>query len=342
MMNDSLSKTTTTKRGLKYRYYYSHSQDISASPKPVLLLVHGYGSTAQDWGRIAKFFVQNQYSIIAPDLLGLGGTDKPLDVAQYVLSKICQDIMDILDVEQIKKVVAIGHDWGSKVVSRLANFHSARFEAFAFLAVSYVVPTPNFEYYKHLEDTKAALGYVLHGYWEFLAEEGAAEILEEHWDSSYSLGYPHDPKLWSTHLAPVGGYKEWLLNDNQAPLPSYLTEEDKERHRKITFENGGMKPGLNWYKTLIGSPCLSAEDDKLISPDSYNISKPTFFGGAEKDFVCLPAHGQYVMNQYCKNYVSKTFDADHWLLLSHPEEVATALIAWLKTLETNPVLVQEE
>ncbi|KAH7929858.1 alpha/beta-hydrolase [Leucogyrophana mollusca] len=331
-MEASLYKSTTTTRGVKYRYYYSPAPNDGASSKPVLLLVHGYGSTSEDWSRMAKFFLDNQYSIIAPDLLGFGGTDKPAQTAEYVLSKICQDILDILDCEGIKKAVAIGHDWGSTIVSRLANFHSSRFEGYAFLAVPYVVPNPDFEYNKHMQDTKAALGYVLHGYWEFFGEEGAVQIIHDHWDSSYSLGYPHDPKLWLDHLAPVGGMKAWLLNDTRTPLPAYLTEEDKERHRKITFENGGMAAGLNWYKTMLGAPCLAAEDDKLISKDRYQISQPTFYGGALNDYVCPTAYGSFVMNTYCKGHVAKMFEADHWLTLSHPKEVATELIAWLETL----------
>lgn len=48
--------------------------------------------------------------MLAPDMLGYGGTDKPTDPAAYVPSLLTKDVIDILDAEKLDKVVSIGHD----------------------------------------------------------------------------------------------------------------------------------------------------------------------------------------------------------------------------------------
>lgn len=107
IMDAALYKDVTTSRGIKYHYYYSPAAGV----QPTLLFCHGFPSTSQDWRRIVPFFKEKGYGIIAPDMLGYGGTDKPTDPAAYVSSALTKDIVDILDAEKIDKVIAVGHDW---------------------------------------------------------------------------------------------------------------------------------------------------------------------------------------------------------------------------------------
>ena len=106
-MDRSLYKTITVSRGVKYSYYACPAQ----RGKPTVFFCHGYPSTADDWRHIVPFFKEKGYGIIAPDMLGYGGTDAPTDVEMYRFSKISKDITDILDEEKVEKVVAVGHDW---------------------------------------------------------------------------------------------------------------------------------------------------------------------------------------------------------------------------------------
>jgi soluble epoxide hydrolase / lipid-phosphate phosphatase len=91
--------------------------------------------------------------------------------------------------------------------------------------VPYVPPAPQFDLQAILESSKAALGYELHGYWVFMAQEGADRMIEHNFDSFFALAWPADPELWKTDMAPLGGLKAWLLANRKGPLPAYLTEE---------------------------------------------------------------------------------------------------------------------
>lgn len=50
------------------------------------------------------------FKLIAPDLLGYAGTDKPTDPAEYRYDGLGKDEIDIIDAEKVSKVIAIGHD----------------------------------------------------------------------------------------------------------------------------------------------------------------------------------------------------------------------------------------
>ena len=107
-MDSALFKSTTTSRGLTYAYYASPAR----SGQPTLLFLHGFGSTAaREWRHVVPYFVGKGYGVIALDLLGYGGTDKPTDVNAYVGSAMSRDVADVLDKEGIDKVIVVGYDW---------------------------------------------------------------------------------------------------------------------------------------------------------------------------------------------------------------------------------------
>lgn len=107
MLRADAYKDTTTSRGYKYHYYFAPARDL----KPTLLFCHGFPSTSQDWHRIVPYFEQQGYGIVAPDMLGYGGTDKPTDPAAYKGTLLAKDIVDVFTAENIDKVIAVGHDW---------------------------------------------------------------------------------------------------------------------------------------------------------------------------------------------------------------------------------------
>ncbi|KAJ8095039.1 hypothetical protein PM082_010257 [Marasmius tenuissimus] len=102
-------------------------------------------------------------------MLGYGNTDKPTDPEIYKSSLISRDIVDLLDAESIdKSAVVIGHDWGAKIIARLANYFPQRFSAFGFLTVGNF-PGADFRM-PHSEinkNTKAVFGYEPFGYQDF-------------------------------------------------------------------------------------------------------------------------------------------------------------------------------
>ncbi|THG98676.1 hypothetical protein EW026_g3561 [Hermanssonia centrifuga] len=265
-------------------------------------------------------------------MLGYGGTDKPTDPSLYLSSGISSDFVDILDAEKVGLAVAIGHDWGARAISALAQYHPERIAAYAFFVLPYIAPgfIPAVDFKETLAATKKLLGFELFGYWLFFSEEDANDIIQKHIDSFISIIYTHDTEIWKTHVSPTGTFKAALLEDYTSPLASYITEEDKEVFRKTFAQNGFAAPTC-WYKvmTTLQQP---KEDEKRTYPPS---SAPIFFAGARKDAICLPENGYRTFaEEGFKDHKITTheYDADHWLYLSHADEINADLGTWLKSI----------
>ena len=78
---------------------------IGGSGFPVLLL-HGFPFTAHVWRNVATPLIAAGYQVIAPDMRGIGGTDKP--VGPYHVNAVADDMVALLDVLG-HKAAAVGH-----------------------------------------------------------------------------------------------------------------------------------------------------------------------------------------------------------------------------------------
>ncbi|KAI5122578.1 hypothetical protein M0805_004795 [Coniferiporia weirii] len=328
-MDPNAYKDFKTSRGFTYHYYVcGPSQDNKAT----ILFSHGFPSTSYDWHNQVDFFKDKGYGVLVPDMLGYGGTDKPTTPASYRMSLMALDIVEILNNEKIGSVVAVGHDWGSGLTSRLAVYYPERFLAFGFLAVSYTPPNPNFNYEELLATSEKALGYATVGYWSFFSEDDAHKVLEEHLDSFLSLGFCKDPSMWRDHLAPLGKAKEWLLSDKKTEVASYLSEEELGRLRSNIMKGGFAGPTC-WYKAMMQKHTSNEEAE--IPTEKYIVKKPVFFGAALRDYICIAPAGKLTTQKTCPNATIVDFDTDHWINLAAPEKLNAELLKWIQSLEPS-------
>jgi len=84
------------------------------SGTPVLLL-HGWPDSAYLWRHQIPVLVANGFRAIAPDLRGLGRSDRPDDVGAYSLHNAVGDVVGILDGLGIEAAHIVGHDWGAAI-----------------------------------------------------------------------------------------------------------------------------------------------------------------------------------------------------------------------------------
>lgn len=321
-MDPNSYKDIKTSRGLNYHYYFSPA----TGNKPTLALLHGFPSTSYDWRFQVAFFKERGYGLIVPDMLGYGGTAKPTDPVEYKASLITKDIIDILDAENIDRVIAIGHDWGSRITSRLVQYYPDRIIAIGLLAVGYQEPTVEFDYEKILAFFKEKVGHEIFGYWEFFCQDDAPKLVEENFEKFFNLLFPEDPKQWITDFFPPGALKAYLTSKPSAPPPSWLTEEEKQIQSEA-LRKGGLAAPACWYKVMLSG--ATVEDDKGIPVDRYKTDKPVFFGAALEDYVAIAAVNILRTKSMCENLTVKEFQANHWVQLQLPNEVNKELAAWL-------------
>jgi pimeloyl-ACP methyl ester carboxylesterase len=131
------------------------------------------------------YFLDRGYGVLIPDLLGYGGTSKPLDVNAYLGHSMSDSIISILDNEGVtgsngKEVIGIAHDWGTYLLSQLIIYHDERFKKYAFFSVPHTMPGRKTDLVKYNKMTKEQFGYEAFGYQFFLSEsERAGKVLGE-------------------------------------------------------------------------------------------------------------------------------------------------------------------
>ncbi|KAF5345629.1 hypothetical protein D9758_015161 [Tetrapyrgos nigripes] len=325
--NSSLFKDFNVSRGLNYHYYAVPAD----TGKPTLLFLHGFPSTSYDWRHQVAFFQDKGYGLLVPDMLGYGGTSKPLDPQHYVSSLVTRDIVNILDAEGIDQAVVVSHDWGSKTASRLANYFPERFLAYAFLVVGYTTPdyfaTP-FE--ERLSLDKAVLGYERFAYWNFMASKGADQLIMNNFDSFWNTTFQNDTTKTITS-SPLGALEVFFRNDTAVFAADYVTPEERAIQMEA-FRQGGIVAPLNWYK--VARYPYEQQDDKSIPHKNALIRSPIFFGAALRDYITASAPVYMAGALVASNYTAtiREYNSDHWLQMALPDQVNGDLLEWIEGL----------
>lgn len=105
-------KLTTISSSTTYCYVHF----TPSSPKPTNFFLHGFPSSSYDWRHQISHFSSHGYGVLVPDLLGYGGTDKPVSPNAYLGKKMATEVVDVLDYEGLDMVHAVGHDFGSHLL----------------------------------------------------------------------------------------------------------------------------------------------------------------------------------------------------------------------------------
>lgn len=88
-----------------------------AGSGPALLLIHGIGDNSSTWNEVIPHLAKN-FTVIAPDLLGHGRSDKPR--ADYSIAAYANGMRDLLTVLNIERATVIGHSLGGGVALQFA------------------------------------------------------------------------------------------------------------------------------------------------------------------------------------------------------------------------------
>jgi pimeloyl-ACP methyl ester carboxylesterase len=90
---------------------------VKVGSGPALLLLHGLGCTHRTWLPVIDSLAR-RYTVIAPDLLGHGESDKPR--GDYSIGAFANGMRDLLTVLEIDKVTVVGHSFGGGVAMQFA------------------------------------------------------------------------------------------------------------------------------------------------------------------------------------------------------------------------------
>lgn len=117
-MTDALLPQRISIHGHDVRYF-------RAGEGPALLLVHGMAGSAATWKSVLPRLARD-YTVIAPDLLGHGKSDKPR--TDYSLGAFAAGLRDLLVAQGIERATVVGHSLGGGIAMQMAYQHPERVE----------------------------------------------------------------------------------------------------------------------------------------------------------------------------------------------------------------------
>jgi 2-hydroxy-6-oxonona-2,4-dienedioate hydrolase len=142
-----------------YQIRYLKSEKRNSSKKKNILFIHGLGSSSDRWLDIPDALSRYFHPIVAVDLIGFGGSDKPitLDYTIEYFSKFIRDFIDCKQIwrndddsdDDICKTIIVGHSLGGYIAAKVAIEGQDLIEKLVLIDSSGMLkePTPLLEQY---------------------------------------------------------------------------------------------------------------------------------------------------------------------------------------------------
>jgi len=124
--NMTFSHNTISVNGIQMHYV------IGGHGYPVVLL-HGWPETWYAWHKVMPALAKN-YTVIAPDLRGLGDSSKP--ATGYDGKTLAEDIHQLVTKLGFKTIFLVGHDWGTQVAYSYAAVHPTEVKRLAVMELT--------------------------------------------------------------------------------------------------------------------------------------------------------------------------------------------------------------
>lgn len=296
---------------------------------PLVIMMHGWPELWYSWRHQIKPIVQAGYRVVAPDVRGYGGSDKPHDVEAYDMVNMMADVIGIIDAFGEDTAILVGHDWGAPICWNTAALHPDRISAVAALSVPYSKrgKVSGIDLWRRIYRDK--FFYQLYFQTEGVAESELEADVRTSLRKIYFALSGDAPSLDSWLQRPAGGTLLEALTNPQS-FPSWLTPEDLD-YFTANFEASGFRGPINRYR--------NQERDFVKLPDMgvRPVAQPSCFIAGGKDIVrrFVPDHDLYedvAMN--CTDLrVNRIIDgAGHWVQQEAPREVNAALLEFLASL----------
>jgi pimeloyl-ACP methyl ester carboxylesterase len=198
-----------TVNGVKLHYLQAGS-----GPEPPIVLLHGYAQTSHMWRPLIPTLAK-RHTVIAPDLRGAGGSDKP--TGGYDKKTLAQDMHALVQSLGHSSVRIAGHDIGLMV-------------AYAYAA----------QYPQEVESI-----VLMDAFLPGIGDWTSVWLLRDLW---------HFHFYGETPLKLVAGrertYFEHFWNDFAADRTRSVSEKDRQAYAAAYAQPGGMRAGFEYFKAF--------------------------------------------------------------------------------------------
>lgn len=199
--------------GVRYHYLLAQG-DKKGTP---VVLLHGWGSTSYMWRYVMPQLVARGYTVLAPDLRGLGDTSKP--ATGYDKANVAEDIRALVAKLNLgPQVNVVGHDMGGMVAYAYAAQHPDEVRTLAILDV----PLPGIEPWDQLVQTPRTWHF------HFYSVQDVPEML--------IAGHELE-------------YLKWFHNSEAVNARAFTNEVEETYAREYAMP-GALRAGFEYYRAF--------------------------------------------------------------------------------------------
>lgn len=98
-----------------------HYVEAGPSAGPVIVMLHGFPESWYSWRKQIPPLAAAGYRVLAPDMRGVGDSDRPRATSAYTLDRLADDVAGVMRAAGVAHATIVGHDWGAAVAWRLAQ-----------------------------------------------------------------------------------------------------------------------------------------------------------------------------------------------------------------------------
>ena len=98
-----------------------HYLDEGPKDGQIILMLHGQPAWSYLYRKMIKELAPKGYRCIAPDMIGMGKSDKPIKEQFHSYDKHCEMILNFIHQLELKNITAFVQDWGSLIGTRLVG-----------------------------------------------------------------------------------------------------------------------------------------------------------------------------------------------------------------------------
>lgn len=307
---------TANLNGRTYHYLLGKPQ---GEPQATIFLIHGWPDLSFGWRYQIPVLLDLGLRVVAPDMMGYGGTDAPkappASLAVYSYKSAADDLAELARQLDAPQIILGGHDWGGAIAYRVALWYPQLITALFSVCTPYFPPAksyypleqlvksvlPNFTYQLQLAgpDVESAIQ----------SPAQVKQFLSAVYGARGANGETGFTTLEGVQIANLPLLKHTpLLSEDE--LDYYARQYSQHADRPLHGP-------LNWYRTRE----LNFKDEEVLAArGEHKMEVPCLFVLATKDGA-LPPSMSANMDKSFVDLTRGEVEASHWALWEKPLEV---------------------
>lgn len=264
----------------------------TAGSGPAVVLLHGVPKTGYHWRHLLPK-LSSRYTVVVPDLRGLGDSARPSD--GYDSVNMSEDVAELMARLGHETYAVLGEDWGAVIGYQLAARHRDRVTALVFAEALF--PGYGFEDHTALTNENVSSGMHL-----------------------WHLGFYFQPDVPEMLIA---GHERELITymiKFERSHPDTATPDAVDEYVRCYSMPGGIRAMLSIYRAML----VDAEQSRQAAQRKLDIpvlalGGSAFIGDRNESQMRLMAH----------DVTGHVFEAGHDLAEEVPDEVADVVLPFL-------------